>query len=210
MKNILITTVIILLIAAAWIGGCSRGGYKQGLKDGKLIERLKLDKTWDSINFAETQKKMDAFELTNNALQSEIKTYQVAIVETKVSYDKKIKTLLKLSGKEIDSVYRLYADDSLQAVQNFVNLDECKQVSRLQELEINTLNKKDTNSQKIIQDLYDSIEKDKNETIELRDQVTQLTTDLTSTQEKMKRRTNQRNLTWCGLVVLIVGAVILN
>jgi len=209
MKKILLISLAILLIAGAYVGGCSRGGYKQGLKDGKLIERLKLGKVWDSIQFAETKKKMDGFKLTNDALQREISTYNKAINETRVYYQKKYNDLKNMTGRDIDSIYRLYAGDSLQAVQNFVSLDECKQVSRMQDLEINTLKKKDLNSQQIINDLYASIEKDKNETIELRDQVSQLTTDLTATTEKMKRRTKQRNITWLGVGVLVAGFILL-
>jgi len=209
MKKILLISLAILLITGAYIGGCSRGGYKQGLKDGKLIERLKLGKVWDSINFAETQKKMEGFKLTNDALQREISTYNKAINETRITYEKRQKVILTLSKREIDSLYRLYAKDSLEAVQNFVSLDECKQVSRLQDLEINTLKKKDLNSQQIITELYASIEKDKDETIQLRDQVSQLTTDLTATTEKMKRRTKQRNISWLGVGVLVAGFILL-
>jgi len=208
MKKILLISLAILLIAGAYIGGCSRGGYKQGLKDGQLIQRLKLGKVWDSINFAETQKKMEAFELTNKALQSEIKTYEGAISQTKEYYQKKYNDLKNMTGRDIDSIYRLYASDSSQAVQNFLSLDECKQVSRLQDLEINTLKKKDLNSQQIIQDLYASIEKDKDETILLRENLEKVTDDFITTQEKMKRRTKQRNLGILAVTVVIAGFVL--
>jgi len=209
MKKCIIYTGIALLILGAFFFGCNRGSYKQGVKDGQLIQRLKLGKVWDSINFAETQKKMEAFQLTNAALQREISTYNRAINETKISYEKKYKALLTLSKYEIDSIYRLYAGDSLQAVQNFISLDECKQVSRLQDLEINTLKRKDENSQQIIQDLYASIEKDKDETIRLRENLEKVTDDFITTQEKMKRRTKQRNITWLGVGVLVAGFILL-
>lgn len=210
MKKIITITVITLLILAAWIGGCSRGGYRQGLKDGAKIERLKKAAFWDSINLAQSQEVISGFEKINANLNGEINALESRLWLLNVGYENRIKSLHTLPKHKIDSLYKVFAKDSIEAVEKFFELQKCAEESVLLHQKINLIESISINDQNIIKELKSFIESDKVSRIELRDQNATLTEKLALTENKLKRRTAQRNITWCGLIVIGVGLIILN
>jgi hypothetical protein len=209
MKKIIGYTIIGLLIAAAWIGGCSRGNYKRGVEDGIKIEHLKAAKVWDSIDKVQLNEKLSGYEKTNISLQSDLKRLEQRNTLISALYEKKVRTLQTLSKLELDSVYRLYAKDSTQAVERFYDLDECNEILALKNQMIEVGRTIAQQDQKIINDLKSYIDKESLAKIELRNENEQLTAELLNTKDKLRRRTMQRNVTWIGLITVGAALIIL-
>jgi hypothetical protein len=209
MKKIIGYTIVLLIVSAAWIGGCSRGNYKRGVQDGIEIEHLKAAKLWDSIDKSKLNEKLSGYEKTNMALNNNLKRLDERNKLLSGIYETKVKTLKTLSKSQIDSIYQLYAKDSIQAVEKFYDLDECNETLQIKNQMIEVGRNIAQENQKIINDLKAYIDKESINKIELRNENEQLTADLLSTKDKLKRRTMQRNVTWIGLITVGAALIIL-
>jgi hypothetical protein len=209
MKKIIIYTVVIIILALSGWLFFGNNPIKKYIDQGRKIERLRLQVYWDSINYSQVAKVVEGLNETNKTLQDENKAIRDTESKIRVQYETKIKALEKLTGKEIDSIFVIYAKDSLEAIENFISLDECREISMLRDNLLSNCQKINTNNNQIISELKAYIETNKNQTIELRNANAELSESLLISEGKLKRRTIQRNMTWAGLAVIIAGLVVL-
>jgi len=206
--SLIIIGVIIALIAGAWFFFGSPQ-YKKYIEKGKELERYRLQVFYDSISYANLEAKTAVSEKLTDSLLSQNKAISGTLVKVRAYYEHERKSLHGLTDKEIDSLYRLYADNNLTALEKFISLEECDQVVNLISEQLANLEKVHSTDQELISELERFIKSDKDQTIQLRNEVAELQTNLAISNGKLHRRTTQRNVTWLGLGVLVAGYVIL-
>lgn len=208
-KNLVIIGILIAAIVCAWVF-FGNPQYKKFIEKGREIERYRLQAYWDSINYLNIQKKYEESVDKNNTLESENNAIKEALNSTKEYYHKKLNELHELSGKELDSIYRLYAKDTIEAVEKFISLDECNETIGYLNKEILNMESIHTNDKKLIEDLMKTIEDDRGNTIALRNENSELKERLEVSDAKLGRRTNQRNIVLGVFIIYVIAQLSLN
>ena len=99
---------------------------RANIEKGKQIERKRLQYIYDSIKIEQLNDVVQRFKNTDIENKGKISALQTRIEQSRADYQKRIKALEKLTGREIDSVFIQYASDSSEAVALFYALDQCE------------------------------------------------------------------------------------
>jgi hypothetical protein len=99
---------------------------RANIEKGKQIERKRLQYIYDSIKIEQLNDVVQRFKNTDIENEAKISALEKRILQSRAEYQKRIKALEKLTGREIDSVFIQYASDSSEAVALFYALDQCE------------------------------------------------------------------------------------
>jgi hypothetical protein len=208
-KTIITIGIIIGIILFFWfIFGNQK--VKQLIEKGRQLERLKLQIYWDSISFDKLKNSFDIEKKLTDSLKSQNKAITEDLLKNRDYYQNKIKSLQGLKQGQIDTIFRQYATDSVEAVTRFLELSQCEKDRGLLSQQVLNLEKISISDSELIDQLMTSIETDHQNEINLRMESDSLKQVLAMKEIKLHRRTIQRNATWLGVVIVATALFLAN